>query len=227
MRLAKMIPLRKLLFTYIYIYIYIRTSYSHASLYMFYFLNIIHIFEKFSLSSMIADTVEGLDGDNNEEQYITLISKNKAKILLPINYIGISKLLQTSLEEDKSADEIELNCASEKIVELVVEYIIHHKGTPGPEISIPLRTSELKNACKDQWDVEFMERVMACGKQTLYDLILCANYMDIACLLNLGCATVATLLKGHPMEDIEAILRPENEEPSAGQPSPKRLKCGN
>ncbi len=40
----------------------------------------------------------------------------------------------------------------------------------------------------------------------LYDLILAANYMDIKSLLHLGCAKVASLIKGQPLEKIKEIL---------------------
>jgi len=40
----------------------------------------------------------------------------------------------------------------------------------------------------------------------LYDLILAANYMDIKSLLHLGCAKVASLIKGQPLEKIKDIL---------------------
>jgi hypothetical protein len=42
----------------------------------------------------------------------------------------------------------------------------------------------------------------------LYDLILAANYMDIKSLLHLGCAKVASLIKGQPLEKIKEILDP-------------------
>lgn len=40
----------------------------------------------------------------------------------------------------------------------------------------------------------------------MYDLILAANYMDIKSLLHLGCAKVASLIKGQPLEKIKDIL---------------------
>jgi len=45
-------------------------------------------------------------------------------------------------------------------------------------------------------------------RQQLYDLILAANYMDIKSLLHLGCAKVASLIKGQPLEKIKEILDP-------------------
>lgn len=57
------------------------------------------------------------------------------------------------------------------------------------------------------------------NRQALYDLILAANYMDIQSLLHLGCAKVASLIKGQPLEKIKDILsasaRPEEKEEAA------------
>lgn len=43
---------------------------------------------------------------------------------------------------------------------------------------------------------------VALDQETLFELILAANYMDIKPLLDLTCATVASLIKGKSPEDI-------------------------
>jgi len=47
------------------------------------------------------------------------------------------------------------------------------------------------------------------GNQDLYDLIMAANYMDIKSLLHLGCAQVASMIKGKPLGAIPRILQVE------------------
>merc|ERR1712130_748488 len=42
-------------------------------------------------------------------------------------------------------------------------------------------------------------------KKTIYEVILCANYMDIPSLLHLGCAKMATLIKGEILEKMDQI----------------------
>ncbi len=56
-------------------------------------------------------------------------------------------------------------------------------------------------------DADFIDKIGE-TRQTLYDLILAANYMDIKSLLHLGCAKVASLIKGQPLEKIKEILDP-------------------
>jgi len=63
----------------------------------------------------------------------------------------------------------------------------------------------MKNVCKDKWDAEFIDNI-GINRQQLYDLILAANYMDVKSLLHLGCAKVASLIKGQPLEKIKDIL---------------------
>jgi len=67
-------------------------------------------------------------------------------------------------------------------------------------------------------------------RQQLYDLILAANYMDIKSLLHLGCAKVASLIKGQPLEKIKEILDQNQSKkdgdkatthPSASPPCPR------
>jgi hypothetical protein len=56
-------------------------------------------------------------------------------------------------------------------------------------------------------DAEYIDKIGE-TRQQLYDLILAANYMDIKSLLHLGCAKVASLIKGQPLEKIKEILDP-------------------
>ena len=92
-----------------------------------------------------------------------------------------------------------------EILAKVVEYLVYHKGTEPPPPEKPLRSKVMKDVCKDPWDAEYIDKVGE-HRQLLYDLILAANYMDIKSLLHLGCAKVATLIKGVPLEKIKEIL---------------------
>lgn len=71
----------------------------------------------------------------------------------------------------------------------------YHKGEEPPIIPQPLRSKEMKLVCSDENDAAYIDKI-AEKKQELYDLILAANYMDIKSLLHLGCAKVASLIKG-------------------------------
>jgi S-phase kinase-associated protein 1 len=59
--------------------------------------------------------------------------------------------------------------------------------------------------CKDPHDAQFIDEIGE-DRQQLYDLVLAANYLDVKSLLHLGCAKVASLIKGQPLEKIKDIL---------------------
>lgn len=87
----------------------------------------------------------------------------------------------------------------------VVRYVASHKTKQPPVIEKPLRSSVMKNVCVCQWDAWFIDSV-AEDRQLLYDIILVSNALNIQGLLHLGCAKVASLIKGQPLERIREVL---------------------
>lgn len=136
---------------------------------------------------------------------IKLVSKDKQKNELKVKDALISTLVKTALETDKEATEVDVPGVNNNILTEVVAYINHHKGVDPPIVEKPLRSKVMKDVVKDAWDAEFIDRIGE-DRQKLYDLILAANYMDIKSLLHLGCAKVASLIKGQPLEKIKEIL---------------------
>jgi len=117
----------------------------------------------------------------------------------------VSTLVKTTLEQDTAATEVPIPGVTSPILQKVIEYMTHHKGTEPPIIPKPLRSKEMKQVCSDPWDAQYIDKI-GDTRQDLYDLILAANYMDIKSLLHLGCAKVASLIKGQPLEKIKDIL---------------------
>jgi len=113
--------------------------------------------------------------------------------------------VKTSLENDSSASELPLLGVKADVLQKVIDFMTHHKGTEPPIIEKPLRSKLMKDVCRDSWDADFIDRI-GDDRQQLYDLILAANYLDIKSLLHLGCAKVASLIKGQPLEKIKEIL---------------------
>jgi len=149
----------------------------------------------------------GLDDCENEGQ-LKLTSKPGDKhkaITIPKKNAFISVLVKTSIENDETATEVPLPGVEGQILQLVANYMNHHKGVEPSIIEKPLRSKVMKDVCKDNWDAEYIDRI-GDNRQQLYDLILAANYMDIKSLLHLGCAKVASLIKGQPLEKIKDIL---------------------
>jgi len=136
---------------------------------------------------------------------IKLVSKDKKEFTVEKKYAQISTLVKTTLEQDTSASEVPIPGVTSGTLGRVLEYMNHHKGTEPPIIPKPLRSKEMKQVCSDPWDAQYIDKI-GDTRQDLYDLILAANYLDIKSLLHLGCAKVASLIKGQPLEKIKEIL---------------------
>jgi S-phase kinase-associated protein 1 len=150
------------------------------------------------------ELVEGLSLDDEGGQ-IKLISSDQESVDIERKHAFISKLVKTSLENDPTATELPLKCVTAEILQLVCKYMDHHKGVEPACIDKPLRSKLMADVCKSPFDAKFIDDIGE-NRQQLYDLILAANYMDIKSLLHLGCAKVASLIKGQPLDKIKEIL---------------------
>jgi hypothetical protein len=160
------------------------------------------------MSKAEAKTAEvGLDADDGDEM-VTLISKSGDKFQVNKSHAQIAVLVKTTLDGDTSTSEVNIPGVATPVLEKVVEYMKYHKGEEPPIIPKPLRSKEMKVVCSDANDAAYIDKI-AEDRQKLYDLILAANYMDIKSLLHLGCAKVASLIKGQPLEKIKDILQPK------------------
>lgn len=72
----------------------------------------------------------------------------------------------------------------------VIEFCKHYKEDPMNEIEKPLKSANMHDVVQE-WYAKFVE----VQQETLFELILAANYMDIKPLLDLTCATVASMIK--------------------------------
>merc|ERR1712098_260703 len=148
-------------------------------------------------------------------------------------------------EGDQSKTEVPVKKVAGPTLKLIVQYLEHHKGKNGAEITKPIRSVRIEDIVEDNWDAAFISRdltalaeidrllkaeladidcenederrrrieavpirqdVAAGSKAEIFKLILGANYMDIHPLLHLGCAKIATLIKGKSPEEIKKIL---------------------
>ncbi|KAI8807336.1 Skp1 family, dimerization domain-containing protein [Cladochytrium replicatum] len=126
-----------------------------------------------------------------------------------------SVLIKNMLEDigDNADDNpIPLPNVSASILQKVIDYATYHKDDPpmpADEDSKPKSSDDIED-----WDREFMN----VDQGTLFELILAANYLDMKALLDLGCKTVANMIKGKTVEEIRKIFNivndftPEEEE---------------
>jgi len=155
-------------------------------------------------STETSEEVKGLV-DESDMDPVTLASKEKATFTVPRKYAKISTLVKSTLDVSADAHEVPIPDVSSPILKLVVEYMNAHKGVEPLIIEKPLRSKIMADVVKVPSDAVFIDRVGE-NLDNLYALIAAANYMDIKSLLHLGCAKVASKIKGQPLEKIKEIL---------------------
>merc|ERR1711997_1310287 len=110
---------------------------------------------------------------------------------------------------DQEVQKIEIKKINAEYMGLIVKYLNYHKGKVPAEIAKPIRSVKMEKIVEDEWDATFINSQT---KRTIFQIILGANYMDIKSLLHLGCAKIATMIKGKSPEEIKKILSEEDDD---------------
>ena len=103
----------------------------------------------------------------------------------------MSILIKSMLEDSGEEEDIPLPNVKSHILKKIIEYCQHIKDNPPPEIEKPLRSANMHDVV-DEWYATFIQ----VEQEILFEIILAANYLDIKSLLELSCATVASMMKG-------------------------------
>ncbi len=109
--------------------------------------------------------------------------------------------------DDESNDkEIPLPNVKSEVLTKVIEFCKFYLTEQMNEIEKPLKSNNMSEVVQ-KWYADFVdvEQVM------LFELILAANYMDIKPLLDLTCATVASMIKGKTPDDIRTTFNIKND----------------
>lgn len=149
----------------------------------------------------------GSDQEKTHDQVIEMESKGGYKVKVPYKYI-ISVLVRTSLENDRDCKCVPLPGVDGEALQDIADYMMEHKGVEPPLIEKPLRSNKMIDVCPHKWDAEFIDK-LSTVRQRLYNFVLATNYMDIGSAMHLGCAKIASLIKGLPLEKIREVLNPE------------------
>ncbi|WOO82048.1 E3 ubiquitin ligase complex SCF subunit sconC [Vanrija pseudolonga] len=127
-----------------------------------------------------------------------------------------SNLIKSMIEDLPSSDEsIPLPNVSSSVLVKVLEYCDHHKNEPLPAADSNDADDARRKASEiGEWDAKFIQ----VDQEMLFEIILAANYLDIKPLLDVGCKTVANMIKGKTPEEIRKLFNivndftPEEEE---------------
>ena len=141
------------------------------------------------------------------EPKVRLVSQEGEKIEVEKSVIGLSILVKSMLEEANTEEEIPLPNVKSAILKKIIEFCAHVKETKLiPEIEKPLKSYVLSE-CVDKWFADYIN----VDKETLFEIILAANYLDIKSLIDLGCALVAIMMKDKSVEQIREMFHIQND----------------
>lgn len=95
---------------------------------------------------------------------------------------------------------------NESVLKKVIEWCEHHKDDP-PASADDDSDSRKKTTDIEEWDQKFMQ----VDQEMLFEIILASNYLDIKPLLDVGCKTVANMIKGKSPEEIRKTFNITND----------------
>ena len=167
----------------------------------------------------------------DDNRTIHLVSQEGECFDVPISVGKMSELVKTMIDEDQNeeeAQEIPLPNVKSAILSKVIEFTKHYKEEPMNEIEkvgtnnfsfvggpvdneLIYFSQPLKSANMAEVVQEWYSNFIAVDQEILFELILAANYMDIKPLLDLTCATVASMIKGKSPEDIRKTFNIVND----------------
>ena len=137
--------------------------------------------------------------DVAESTTVKLISKQEALFEVEKEVACRSATLAYIFDPAKGKkDALELKMIDSKVLSKVIAYCIYHHKAEAES-----RPEDVKNA----WDKDFVK----VDDETLFNLILAANYLDIKPLLDLTCKTVADEIKGKTPEEIRVRFNIKND----------------
>lgn len=114
-------------------------------------------------------------------------------------YLRISWHLMTMYQQK---GEVALDVSPEVLTHICT-YLTDHRGVDPIPLSKPLKGSLAD--CVAPKDLQFIETV-AESRQALYDLIEGARVAGLRELMNLGCAKIASLIRGHGADTLRNAL---------------------
>lgn len=120
-----------------------------------------------------------------EHPTLKVIVEDGTEIELETKYARVSTLIAGVWDDqDDKSEPVAIPNVSKAILERTMEFIKHHAEDPLPEIEKPLKTNKLSDVVPE-WYGKFIEEM---DIDTLYEVILAANYLNVKDLLELGCA---------------------------------------
>ncbi|KAG8532089.1 uncharacterized protein KY384_003726 [Bacidia gigantensis] len=139
-----------------------------------------------------------------EPQQIKLQSSDGIELTVDRVVAERSVLIKNMMED--IGDQAVAEAVNEAVLNKVIDWCKHHKDDP-PAANEDENDSRKKSTDIDEWDQKFMQ----VDQEMLFEIILAANYLDIKALLDVGCKTVANMIKGKSPEEIRKTFNIQND----------------
>ncbi|KEF50789.1 E3 ubiquitin ligase complex SCF subunit sconC [Exophiala aquamarina CBS 119918] len=113
----------------------------------------------------------------------------------------------SDLGEEAMDEAIPIPNVNAAVLEKVIEWCTHHMHDPFSSIDKTDTDSRQNSTDIEEWDHAFLQ----VDQEMLFQIILAANYLDIPALLDLGCKTVANMIRGKSPEEIRRAFNIQND----------------
>lgn len=140
--------------------------------------------------------------------HITLVSNDGVAIQVERQVAERSMLIVNMLDDlgEAAGTEVPIPNVNESVLKKVIEWCEHHKNDP-PAAAEDDSDNRKKTTDIEEWDQKFMQ----VDQEMLFEIILASNYLDIKPLLDVGCKTVANMIKGKSPEEIRKTFNITND----------------
>ncbi|AEO57844.1 hypothetical protein MYCTH_2315211 [Thermothelomyces thermophilus ATCC 42464] len=118
----------------------------------------------------------------------------------------IKNLIEDLGDEAIANSPIPIPNVNDPVLRKVVEWCEHHRND-AVQSADDENDNRKKTTDIDEWDQKFMQ----VDQEMLFEIILAANYLDIKALLDVGCKTVANMIKGKSPEEIRKTFNITND----------------
>ncbi|THH07292.1 hypothetical protein EW145_g3477 [Phellinidium pouzarii] len=116
-------------------------------------------------------------------------------------------VLFKNLLEDIGEKEDEIPVSVNQSVMKRVHWCEYHRNDPIPADEVMQDEARKRTTDISEWDQKFI----TVDQEMLFEIILAANYLDIKPLLDVGCKTVANMIKGKTPEEIRKLFNIVND----------------
>lgn len=164
-------------------------------------------------TSASAPNASAPGSDGKRQSQVKLIPGGTGiPILVPLEIAKMSILIaemtaDDDFDDEESPPEVPITGVDSNILEKILKFCYHYKVDPLPPIHKPLLDTNMEKIMPG-WYASYVNTL---SDNDLYAVIRAANYLDIPPLLELGCAKVASFVKGKSPEAIRQIFNIKND----------------